>query len=179
MLHSLLLVQAARGFAPGARPVSMQLQAESTMTDVIDDSDASQCWVDEQAASMLLRFGNAYESKSEKAAAYDALLMSPSAPRLLDAALKGMDAAVETSTLASRRWPVRLPSKRAALGAYSRALDAAAEGCDVSEGYEVYGDCRRSQLLDILRELKGANGPAGIYALEGSLPILGEGPRLF
>ena len=69
---------------------------------------------------------------------------------------------------------MRLPSKRAALGCFARALDALDDGqCDVSEGYDVYGDCRRSKLLDILRELKGPDGPASIYDLEGALPPAG------
>jgi len=134
------------------------------------ESSASQCWVDAQAKDLLLRMGSGYESKREKQAAYDNLLLSPSAPRLLDAALAVLDAN-EASALAKRRWSFRLPSKRAALGCYSRTVDALDDGeCDVSGGFEVYGDCRRSKLLDVLRELKDAAGPPGIYALEGSLP---------
>ena len=126
----------------------------------------SQPWVDRQAKLLLLRFGDAWESKNVKSAAYDSLLLSPSAPRLLEAALALVDAAAE-SRLAKKRWPFRLPSRRAALGCYGRVLDSlVAEGCDVSQGFEVYGDCRRSLLLDVLRELKDADGPSGIYALE-------------
>ena len=87
------------------------------------------------------------------------------ATRILDACVASVDAAAE-----ARRWPVRVPSRRVALGCYARALDALAdESCDVSTGYEVYGDCRRSRLLDIFRELKDEGGAVGIYGLEGGI----------
>lgn len=150
----------------GTRPAAV---SPGSGTDSIEaasgESSASQCWVDEQAAALLQRFGSSYEPRREKTAAYDNLLMSPSATRILDACVASVDAAAE-----ARRWPVRVPSRRVALGCYARALDALAdESCDVSTGYEVYGDCRRSRLLDIFRELKDEGGAVGIYGLEGGI----------
>ena len=152
--------------AHGPAPLWFLAMADGRVSTEVSSSPE---WVEAQSRALLLRMGDSLESKREKSAAYDSLLLSPSAPALLDAALELLDETA-SSPLAKSRLPVRLPSRRAALGCYSRALDyVVSEGCDVSGGYEVYGDCRRTQLLDIFRELKDQDGPSGIYALEGRL----------
>ena len=147
--------------------------ADALADAVVESSDASQCFVDQQGVELLLRFGDWWEAPEEKDFAYDNLMLSPSHGRILDAALDAIDAAASAdSVLGRRRWPVRLPSKRAALGCYARVL-ARLEGGAISAASPeaVYDGSegaspRRGHLLNIIRELRVTRG---IWSLEGAL----------
>ena len=106
---------------------------------------ASACWIKEQSAEMLQRFGSAFEDANDKEYAFENLLLSRSQEALLDAALLEV-ASISSSRLARRRYPIRLPSKRVIVGCYGRLLaemddscGCMEEGCEVGEGCDLSG----------------------------------------
>ena len=106
---------------------------------------ASACWVKEQSTEMLQRFGSAFEDAEDKQYAFENLLLSRSQDALLDAALLEV-ATTSGSRLATRRYPLQLPSKRATVGCFGRLLaemddpcSCMEEGCEVGEGCAVSG----------------------------------------
>ena len=156
-----------------------------------DDNDAaanirpaSACWIKKQSCEMLQRFGSAFEDAADKEYAYENLLLSRSQDALLDAALLEV-ASTSSSRLAQRRYPVRLPSKRATVGCYGRLLaemdsgrlQAEPEPKPESGTEPVSGPAaRRSDLMLLLRwctygrgeELRGG----GVWKLKGE--VLGQ-----
>ena len=80
------------------------------------------------ARRLLLVSGSAYRSKDAKEEVLAALRDLPAEARdaLLDEALALVDSAASPAgfpaSLFSRRWPVRLPSRRAALGGFGRLM---------------------------------------------------------
>ena len=106
---------------------------------------ASACWIKQQSAEMLQRFGSAFEDAEDKQYAFENLLLSRSQDALLDAALLEV-ASTSGSRLASRRYPIRLASKRATVGCFGRLLaemddpcSCMEEGCEVGEGCDISG----------------------------------------
>uniref|UniRef100_A0A7S4BQM8 SOUL heme-binding protein n=1 Tax=Chrysotila carterae TaxID=13221 RepID=A0A7S4BQM8_CHRCT len=125
-------------------------------------------WPSDAAKSMLLKFGGAGTPKEEKEEMLRTLQELDPVARAeqLDAALRVLDGLAATNRWAMRRWPLRLPSKRVALGCYARLLDQMSarepgSGGRMQEG----GDSRRRRfLLALLRESVDTKG---VYALEG------------
>jgi hypothetical protein len=176
-----LLLLGARSFAPHHSPQHLQCNPRrhllrSTSTFLLSGSPASSgpasaCWVNEQSRELLLRFADALEPAEEKQFALSGLLLSASKDRLLDAALVEVNAAAK-SPLASRRLPLRLPSKRAALGCYGRLLDEMKTGrlsIPLPTTYEMVCEPnaeRRGRLFAILNQLVETRG---VYKLEGDV----------
>ena len=126
---------------------------------------------------MLLRFGSAFEDADEKVLAFENLLLSPSQGALLDAALLEVEA-TSSSRLARRRWPIRLPSKRATIGCYGRLLVEMEGGrLQIEDDPEPTGppstgpESRRRTLLQLLRwcAYGRAGKGGGVWMLEGEV----------
>ena len=116
---------------------------------------------DADPKALLLSLAARRTTAAEKEAALASLMASDARDAVLDEALQVIDN--ETSLLSRRRWPLPLPSRRAALGSYSRLLaELAAEEQGSSERF-TDGGVRRRFLLVLLRQLRGANG---VWALE-------------
>jgi len=157
---------------------------------------ASACWVKEQSAEMLQRFGSAFEDAAEKEYAFENLLLSGSRDALLDAAL--LEVASASGSRLARRYPIRLPSKRATVGCFGRLLaemgdpcGCMEEGWKVGEGYDISGlkakafksieepgeisgaEARRRRLLLLLRWCTYGRGEelqgGGVWKLEGEV----------
>ena len=137
---------------------------------------ASACWVQEQSREMLQRFGSAFEAVDEKVYAYENLLLSRSQAALLDAALLEV-ASMSSSRLARRRYPFRLPSKRATIGCYGRLLaemDGGRLQIELGSESERPADgpeSGRRKLLQLLRWCAyGREGKGGgVWRLEGEV----------
>ena len=134
----------------------------------------SQCWANEQGKELVERFGAIWEDEVEKVYAFESLQLAPSRDLILDSALEYI-AEAETSSLARRRWFLRLPSRRASLGCYGRILSEMNSGRlelindksnsqDVANGAE---ETSRQNLLKLLQVL--STHPKGVWSLEGEL----------
>ena len=135
------------------------------------------CWANEQGRELVLRFGSFLEDEPEKIYALEVLLLSPSQDAILDAGLKDI-ANAASSTLGRRRWPVRLPSRRATLGCYGRILAEMNSGrlmASQDEGpvtfdlEEEEGSTKqqRRNLLLLLKQL--STYPKGVWSFEGEM----------
>ena len=116
---------------------------------------------------LLLQFANRRTPEADKEAALRELMQaSDTRDTKLDAALAAID---DTSTsrplLSVRRWPVPLPSRRAALGSFGRLLNSMEAEEPGSGARFQEGDAprRRRFLLVLLRQLRTAKG---VWALE-------------
>ena len=83
---------------------------------------------------------------------------------LLEEALDLIDTASPASIFARRRWPLPLPSRRAALGGFGRLLnEMQAEEAGSSARFSEDG-VRRRYLVVLLRQLRGAKGAPEAHA---------------
>lgn len=116
------------------------------------------------AKQLLLQFAARRTREDAKEEALKQLFASEPAERdsFLDDALAAIDNASLSSLFAKRRWPLPLPSRRAALGSYARLLDTMAAAEDPVAAADVPARRRRS-LVVLLRQLRSANG---VWALE-------------
>ena len=128
---------------------------------------ASACWVKQQSAEMLQRFGSAFVDAEDKQYAFENLLLSRSQEALLDAALLEVET-TSGSRLATRRYPIQLPSKRATVGCFGRLLaemddpcSCMEEGCEVGEGSDISGLSRSKP-----KAFKSIQEPSEISAAE-------------
>ena len=113
---------------------------------------------------LLLKFGAARTAEADKEEALTLLFKDEDEREAaLDAALAVIDGC--DSRLASRRWPIRLPSRRATIGCFQRLL-ARLEQEEPGSGGRMQDAAtrRRRFLLVLLRQCKGSRG---VYALEG------------
>ena len=120
---------------------------------------------DDGAKSLLLSFAARRTNEADKEAALKELFSADTRDETLDAALKLIDESLSASLFARRRWPLPLPSRRAALGTYGRLLnemqaEEPGSGPRMQEGTTAV---RRRFLLVLLRQLKSARG---VWALE-------------
>jgi len=122
----------------------------------------------DHARALLLLLASRFTPETTKATALQQLMDSPAERReaLLEEALTAVDAN-EGALFAGRRWPVPLPSRRAALGGYSRLLDSMMDeepgsGARFTEGGDVAK--RRRFLGVVFRQLQSNKG--GIWGLE-------------
>ena len=175
-----------------------RLDTQRLRSPYMDIRPASACWVKEQSVEMLQRFGSAFEDEAEKKYAFENLLLSGSRDALLDAALLEV-ASAAGSRLATRRYPIRLPSKRATVGCFGRLLaemgdpcGCMEEGCEVGEGCDISGlksakafksieepseisgaEARRRRLLLLFRWCTYGRGEGlqggGVWKLEGEV----------
>ena len=118
--------------------------------------------------SLLLLLANRRTSSSAKEAALQGFMSIPMEQRelVLDGAIEIIEAS-GSGVLASRRWPLPLPSRRAALGSYARLLESMmseepGDGARFTDG----GDrAKKRRFIGVLlRQLQRGNG--GIWALE-------------
>jgi len=123
----------------------------------------------DDAKALLMLFASRKSSAEAKEEAMKAFMSSPIEQRevLLNEAL-GVIESASANLFAGRRWPVRLPSRRAKLGCYRRLLESMEDeepgaGARFTEG----GDkaVRRRFLGVLLRQLR--TGTGGVYGLEG------------
>jgi hypothetical protein len=121
------------------------------------------------AESLLLLLANRRAAEEAKEAALQELQQAPAdqRERLLDEAVELIRSAPASSILASRRWPLPLPSRRAALGSYARLLDSmmAEEpggGARFTDGGDTAKERRFVGVL--LRQLR--RGKGGVWSLE-------------
>ncbi len=115
---------------------------------------------------LLLQFANRRVSEAAKEAALQELMQSEEREALLDSALAAIDQTTTDGALFSgRRWPVPLPSRRAALGGYGRLLSSmeTEEPGSSARFQEGDGPRRRRFLLVLLRQLRTRRG---VWALE-------------
>ena len=174
-----------------------RLDTQRLRSPYMDIRPASACWVKEQSVEMLQRFGSAFEDAAEKKYAFENLLLSGSRDALLDAALLEV-ASAAGGRLATRRYPIRLPSKRATVGCFGRLLaemgdpcGCMEEGWKVGEGYDISGlkakafksieepgeisgaEARRRRLLLLFRWCTYGRGEGleggGVWKLEGEV----------
>merc|ERR1719231_853694 len=120
------------------------------------------------AKSLLLTMASRRTPEDAKEAALRELMMIPMEQReqLLDEAVAIITAS-SSSLLGKRRWPLPLPSRRAALGSYSRLLDSMMNeepggGARFIDG----GDTAKKRRFVgvLLRQLR--RGTGGVWALE-------------
>ena len=133
------------------------------------------CWAKEQGVELIQRFGGIFEPEDEKLYALENLALSPSQEIILDSALQEIEQA-KTSSLARKRLPIRMPSRRATAGCYGRILAEAnagrLEGVIAGIGLAEKADAddvnqQRVNLLLLLRNLSTFN--QGVWSLEGEL----------
>jgi len=116
--------------------------------------------------SLLLQFASRRTAEAAKDEALKALMESDDRDALLDAALAEMKVMSTAKPLFSvRRWPVPLPSRRAAIGTFDRLMEnmeseEPGSGARFQEGE---APRRRRYLLVLLRQLRTRKG---VWALE-------------
>lgn len=114
------------------------------------------------AKTTLLSFARRSTSSTVKEDALSALMQANDRDDQLDAALSVIDA-YSRSAFARTRWPLPMPSRRAALGTYNRLLNSmASQDSSTSDGV-VAAAARRRFLLVLLRQLSSQKG---VWALE-------------
>ena len=133
------------------------------------------CWAKEQGVELIQRFGGIFEPEDEKLYALENLALSPSQEIILDSALQEIEQA-KTSSLARKRLPIRMPSRRATAGCYGRILAEANAGrlegviAEIGLAEKAAADDvnqQRVNLLLLLRNLSTFN--QGVWSLEGEL----------
>jgi hypothetical protein len=147
-----------------------RLRAPATTLCAADDALASVHNGDRwtwRAHRLLYSTASAYRSKAVKEDDIDALreMLAEERDALLDEALALIEASPAPAGLFSRRWPVRLPSRRAALGGFKRLM-ARMEGVEPGSGQRFQDGeqpRRRRFLLTLLRQA-ATNG--GVHRVE-------------
>jgi len=98
---------------------SVPLHRSSTTMVAMSTDGTTACWAKEQGKALVQRFGNIFEPPEEKQIALENLVLSPSQELIIDSALEEIQ---NNSAGFRRRFPVRLPSRRATTACFGRIL---------------------------------------------------------
>ena len=133
------------------------------------------CWAKEQGVELIQRFGGIFEPEDEKLYALENLALSPSQEIILDSALQEIEKA-KTSSLARKRLPIRLPSRRATAGCYGRILAEANAGrlegviAEIGLAEKAAADDINQQRVNFLLLLRTLSAyDKGVWSLEGEI----------
>ena len=133
------------------------------------------CWAKEQGVELIQRFGGIFEPEDEKLYALENLALSPSQEIILDSALQEIEQA-KTSSLARKRLPIRMPSRRATAGCYGRILAEANAGrlegviAEIGLAEKAAADDVNQQRVNLLLLLRNLSTfDQGVWSLEGEL----------
>jgi len=133
------------------------------------------CWAKEQGVELIQRFGGIFEPEDEKLYALENLALSPSQEIILDSALQEIEKA-KTSSLARKRLPIRLPSRRATAGCYGRILAEANAGrlegviAEIGQAEKAAADDINQQRVNLLLLLNTLSAyDKGVWSLEGEI----------
>jgi len=161
----------------GARTIGDQVTGQRHDMALAMADGLTSCWAKEQGVELIQRCGSIFEPECEKLYALESLCLSPSQELILDSALQEIEKA-KTSSLARRRLPIRLPSRRATAGCYGRILAEVNAGhlagcndfAEIGQTKEAAADDinqQRVNLLLLLRTLSTYN--EGVWSLEGKI----------
>ena len=135
------------------------------------------CWANEQGSELIQRFGSIFEPECEKLYALENLALSPSQELILDSALQEIEKA-KNSRLASKRLPIRLPSRRATAGCFGRILSEVNAGrlsgnsdfVEIGQSKVASSDDTNQQRVNLFLLLRTLSTyENGVWSLEGSL----------
>ena len=135
------------------------------------------CWANEQGSELIQRFGSIFEPECEKLHALENLVLSPSQELILDSALEEIEKA-KNSRLASKRLPIRLPSRRATAGCFGRILAEVNAGrlsgnnafVEIGQTKVASSDDTNQQRVNLFFLLRTLSTYGkGVWSLEGSL----------
>ena len=163
---------------PAKRPTHYHKSSDQRRDVALPMADGlTSCWASEQGSELIQRFGSIFEPECEKLFALENLALSPSQELILDSALNEIEKA-KSSRLASKRLPIRLPSRRATAGCFGRTLAEINAGrLSGNNDFAEIGQSKvaaandtnqqRVNLFLLLRTLSTYEN--GVWSLEGSL----------